>query len=93
MTHLRWAALILVVLALTFAIEGGEYGISDWLTLREQVQKERKTIDALESEVDSLEKAAIAIERDRRVQERVARESFGMIRKGEFLYKLVPEEQ
>ena len=30
----------------------------------------------------------MAIEQDRRVQERVARESFGMIRKGEFLYRL-----
>jgi hypothetical protein len=39
--------------------------------------------------VDSLTRAANAIERDPRVQERVARESFGMIRKGEFLYKLV----
>jgi cell division protein FtsB len=39
--------------------------------------------------VDSLERAAVAVERDPRVQERIAREEFGMIRKGEFLYKLV----
>jgi hypothetical protein len=40
--------------------------------------------------VDSLERLARAIERDPRVQERVARERFGMLRKGEFLYRLVP---
>ena len=34
----------------------------------------------------------MAIEHDPRVQERVARESFGMIRNGEFLYKLVPPD-
>jgi len=32
--------------------------------------------------------AAVAIERDPRVQERAARESFGMIREGEFLYRI-----
>ena len=40
--------------------------------------------------VDSLDRAADAIERDPRVQDRVAREAFGMIRKGEHLFRLVP---
>jgi hypothetical protein len=40
--------------------------------------------------VDSLGKLAHAIERDPRMQERVARERFGMLRRGEFLYRLVP---
>ena len=43
--------------------------------------------------VDSLEKEAVAIERDPRVQERVAREAFGMIREGEFLYRIVPPRE
>ena len=43
--------------------------------------------------VDSLEKAAIAIERDPRVQERVARESFGMIKDGEFLFRVLPPSE
>ena len=33
---------------------------------------------------------AQAIERDSTTQERLARESYGMIRDGEFLYRLVP---
>jgi hypothetical protein len=40
--------------------------------------------------VDSLDRAAQAVERDPRTQERVARESFGMIRRGEFMFRLVP---
>ena len=32
----------------------------------------------------------MAIEKDPRMQERVARERFGMLKKGEFLYRLVP---
>jgi hypothetical protein len=42
--------------------------------------------------VDSLERLAIAIESDPVMQERVARERFGMLRKGEFLYRLVPTD-
>jgi len=42
--------------------------------------------------VDSLQREATAIERDLRVQERVARERFGMIRRGELLYRLVPPD-
>ena len=47
----------------------------------------------LQRMVDSLTAAAVAIERDPRMQERVARERFGMLRKGEFLYRLVPSEK
>jgi cell division protein FtsB len=39
-----------------------------------------------------LTKAATAIETDPRVQERAAREQFGMLRKGEFLYRIVPAD-
>jgi hypothetical protein len=40
--------------------------------------------------VEVLEKEAVAIERDPKVQERVARESFGMIGNGEFLFRVLP---
>jgi cell division protein FtsB len=42
--------------------------------------------------VDSLQHEATAIEQDPRAQERVARERFGMIRRGELLYRLVPAD-
>jgi cell division protein FtsB len=44
----------------------------------------------LQRVLDSLTTAAVGLELDPRVQERVARERFGMIKKGEFLYRLVP---
>jgi cell division protein FtsB len=76
--------------ALYFAVQGGEYGTLDLLQLRRQEAEERADVVRLQRLVDSLAKAAIAIELDPRVQERVARERFGMIKKGEFLYRLVP---
>jgi cell division protein FtsB len=88
-TPARWAALVVIVLAVLFALQGGEYGTLDLFKLQRQASAEAAEVGRLQRVVDSLTKAANAIERDPRVQERVARESFGMIRKGEFLYKIV----
>ncbi len=90
MTPARWAALAALAFALYFAIQGGEYGTTDLLQLRNEEAQERADVARLEQVVDSLERVARAIENDPRTQERVARESFGMIKKGEFLFRLVP---
>jgi cell division protein FtsB len=86
----RWAAVAAVAFALYFAVQGGEYGTTDLFELRASVAREEAEVARLRGLVDSLEKAARAVERDPRTQERVARETFGMIRRGEFLYRLVP---
>jgi cell division protein FtsB len=86
----RWATIIGLASALYFAMQGGEYGTLDLLQLRREEAEERADVLRLQRLVDSLTKAAVAIELDPRVQERVARERFGMIKKGEFLYRLVP---
>jgi cell division protein FtsB len=88
----RWAALAALAVAVLFALQGGEYSTLNLLKLERQTAREAAEVVRLQRLVDSLTRAALAIERDPRVQERVARESFGMIRKGEFLYKLVRPE-
>ncbi len=92
MTRVRWAVLAALALALYFGLQGGEYGTTDLLALRRQEASERAQVLRLRRVVDSLQREAIAIERDPRVQERVARERFGMIRRGELLYRLVPPD-
>jgi cell division protein FtsB len=84
---------IVAVAALVFAVKGGEFSVLDLIKLHRQERAEREQVAELRQIVDSLTKVAQAIERDPRVQERVAREAFGMIRKGEFLYKLVQPSQ
>ena len=86
----RWAIVAGLLAALYFALQGGEYGILDLRQLRQDVAEESTTVVQLQRVVDSLERFAFAIERDPRMQERVARERFGMLKKGEFLYRLVP---
>ena len=90
MTRARWAAVVALAFALYFAIQGGEYGTTHLLELRADVRREEVEVARLKVVVDSLERAAHAIRHDRRVQERVAREAFGMIREGEYLFRIVP---
>lgn len=90
MTPVRWAALAALGFSAYFALQGGEYATSDLLELRREEAREREEVARLKLVVDSLDRGATAIERDPRVQERVAREAFGMIRRGEHLFRLVP---
>ena len=92
MTRARWAALAALAFLLYFGIQGGEYATTDLFALRRQEASERAQVQRLRVVVDSLQKAAVAIEHDLRTQERVARERFGMIRRGELLYRLVPPD-
>jgi cell division protein FtsB len=88
----RWAALAALAFLLYFGIQGGEYATTDLFALRRQEASERAQVQRLRLVVDSLQKEAVAIEHDLRTQERVARERFGMIRRGELLYRLVPPD-
>ena len=90
MTPARWAAIAGLVFGLYFALQGGEYGTLDLLQLRQEEAEERANLQRLHRMVDSLSRVATAIEHNPRMQERVAREKFGMLKKGEFLYRLVP---
>ncbi len=88
MTKRRLVMLVLI-LAAFFALQGGEYSTWSWWRLRQAEQSERARIAELERIVDSLELVARALETDPAAQERLAREQYGMIRDGEFLYRLV----
>jgi cell division protein FtsB len=76
---------------LTLAAWGGEYSTADWITIRRQLADERGKVTTLRVDVDSLAKLAHDLETNPAVQERVAREQFGMIRDGEVLYRVVPK--
>jgi cell division protein FtsB len=71
-----------------FALAGGEYGTWDWFTLFRQRRSEARQVEQLQVQVDSLRDYLKAVRTDRRLQEKIAREEFGMIRKGEYLYRI-----
>lgn len=75
-----------VVLFLVFAVQGGEYSTGDWLELKEEERAEQRRVDSLKHEVDSLSVVARKVETDSATQERIARDSYRMIRQGEYVY-------
>ena len=77
-----------VVAVLVFAVQGGEYGTTDLFKQRLRRQALLTRIDSLQRVVDSLNRQKRAIATDPAVQERIAREEFGMVRGDkEMLYR------
>ncbi len=71
-----------------FAVQGGEYGTTDLWRQRQRLARLQHDVDSLQRQVDSLSRWKKAIETDPLVQERLAREEFGMIRGDkEILYR------
>ena len=71
-----------------FAVQGGEYGTSDLVRQRTKRERLEARIDSLTRVVDSLERRKRAIRIDAAVQERIAREEFGMVKGDkELLYR------
>jgi cell division protein FtsB len=71
-----------------FAVQGGEYGTADLLRQRARRATLLARIDTLRRQVDSLSRLVHAIQTDPTVQERTAREEFGMVRGNkELLYR------
>jgi cell division protein FtsB len=77
-----------VIAALVFAVQGGEWGTDDLLAQRSRAARLRAEIDTLKRQVDSLSLVKKSILTDPVVQERIAREEFGMVRGDkELLYR------
>ena len=82
----------IVAAALVYAVQGGEWGTDDRLAQRSRATRLRAEIDSLRREVDSLARVKKAILTDSTVQERIAREEFGMVRGDkELLYRFTTQ--
>jgi len=92
-TKARWVAVLLVAAALYFAAQGGEYSTLQWLDLRKRERAEADLVRTLEREVDSLARVKKRVETDPAMQERVARELYGMLRAGEVEYTLLRDDR
>ena len=63
-----------------FAVEGGEYGTSDLFNVRGRISETKTAIDSLRRQVDSLSAQKKDVMTNPAVQERIAREEFGMVK-------------
>ncbi len=90
MKKLVW--LLVIAAAIFFAMQGGEYSTRDLFKQRARKEKMQVSLDSLQRRVDSLKLVKKAIETDPAVQERIAREEFGMVRGDkELLYRFVED--
>jgi len=86
MKRIIWWALI--VLAIFFAVQGGEYSTRDLFVLNRRSHVLTREVDSLQRQVDSLARFLKLVKSDSATQERIAREEFGMVRGDkEILYR------
>jgi cell division protein FtsB len=84
-----WAAVILG--AVYFALQAGEYSTLDIMRQGRQERQLQASIDSLQHQVDSLRVIERRVRNDPAMQERIAREEFGMVRgPKEIIYKFAP---
>ena len=91
MTLGRWLAVAVLVFAAVYAWTGGPYSQANYTALRHEeiadsqlLQQLKRTVDSLRSFRDSLENSPV-------VQERIAREQWGMQRPGELTFTIEPD--
>jgi cell division protein FtsB len=77
----------LLLVAIYYALFGGEYGYFDSRRFRAETEEARRGLEELQRITDSLRIRADSLEFDPRALETLARERFGMIREGEILYR------
>ncbi len=87
--RIKQLAIVAAVLAaLVFAVQGGEYGTRDLMRQRARRASLLHTNDSLQTIIDSLRTYKHRVETDPALQERIAREEFGMVRGNkELLYR------
>ena len=86
LARLLWTAVIIAVLL--FAVQGGEYSTLDLVRQRREQQRMTVSNDSLARVVDSLRQYRERLLHDPKLQERVVREDFGMVRgTKELLYR------
>src|SRR5437764_4917235 len=77
-----------IAAALYFAVQGGEYRTTDLLRQKQRRAQLVATNRALRHAVDSLQRYKRRLQTDAALQERIAREEFGMVRGNkELLYR------
>lgn len=84
----RVAIALAAVAAIVFAVQGGEWGTFDLLSQKRRMAQLTTAVDSLQRIVDSLKVYRKRLDTDPGLQERIAREEFGMVRGNkELLYR------
>lgn len=86
-----WKRLVfpgIVAVALYVAVAGGEHSLMDARRARAELAERHADLRTVQHEIDSLRARTDSLRNDDRVLERLARERYGFIRDGEYLYRI-----
>ncbi|MGH7524073.1 MAG: FtsB family cell division protein [Gemmatimonadales bacterium] len=92
MTRARWIAVAAMVAAALFAWFGGSYSEPNYRALMRDVVKAKRDSAVLQRSVDSLRSFRDSLANYPAVQERVARQVYGMVRPGELMFLIAPAD-
>lgn len=87
----RWKRLVfpgIVAGALYVAVAGGEHSLTDARRARAELAGRHAELRAVRHEIDSLRARTDSLRRHDGALERLARERYGLIRDGEYLYRI-----
>ncbi len=92
--RLRWIlAAVFVTGAAYYALFGGDYGYFEVRRLEKERAAEQSRLQELRQELKQLRSRTDSLQHDSATLERLAREKYGLIRKGERLYRFVDSAQ
>jgi cell division protein FtsB len=91
-TRARLLALAALIVAAAFAYWGGTFSEPNYRALRRDEAKAAREVAMLQHEVDSLRIFRDSLATNPVVQERIAREQYGMLRPGELTFTIVTED-
>jgi cell division protein FtsB len=84
----RLVMLVIAAAIIVFAVQGGEWGTFDLISQKKRIAQLEAGVDSLQHIVDSLRNYRKRLDTDPALQERIAREEFGMVRGNkELLYR------
>ena len=84
----RLVMLAIAAAVVVFAVQGGEWGTFDLMSQTRRIAALEAGVDSLQHLVDSLKTYRKRLDTDPALQERIAREEFGMVRGNkELLYR------
>ena len=92
MNKKRWASLLVLLGSAIYAWFGGTFSTPEYLEMQRSEVVTRDSLIALKKEVDSLSIFRDSLASNPAVQERYARETWGMLRPGEMSFKIVPAD-
>ena len=91
-TGARWLSILAVVAALVFAVQGGEYSTVHLFRQRARADSLTHDVDSLQRDIDSLRALQVSLRKDPVVQERLARELYGLVRGDkEIVYRFIDD--